>query len=92
MLLTKAVVRLWPDVQANAVDPGWVPTKMGGAGAPDDLRQGYETQVWLTTHDGPSGQYYHHQQIKRKNPEANDTNLQNLLLETCKKLTGIKLN
>ena len=32
---------------AGAVDPGWIPTKMGGAGAPDDLQQGFETQAWL---------------------------------------------
>jgi NAD(P)-dependent dehydrogenase (short-subunit alcohol dehydrogenase family) len=31
--LSVAVARLWPDVFSNAVDPGWVPTKMGGAGA-----------------------------------------------------------
>ena len=92
VLLAKAVARLWPHVHANAVDPGWVPTKMGGAGVPDDLQQGYETQVWLATHDGPSCQYYHHRQIQRNNPEADDTNLQNLLLDTCEKLTGIKLN
>ena len=38
LLLCKAVARKWPKVYANAVDPGWVPTKMGGRGAPDDLR------------------------------------------------------
>jgi len=43
--LSMAVARKWPDVYANAVDPGWVPTKMGGAGAPDDLQKGYETQT-----------------------------------------------
>src|SRR4051795_102069 len=42
-----AVARLWPDVYSNAVDPGWVPTKMGGPGAPDDLRLGSLTQEWL---------------------------------------------
>src|SRR3954451_11637103 len=36
--LAVAVARLWPDVLSNAVDPGWVPTRMGGPGAPDDLR------------------------------------------------------
>ncbi|MFL5773582.1 MAG: SDR family NAD(P)-dependent oxidoreductase, partial [Flavisolibacter sp.] len=43
LMLCKAVARNWPDVFANAVDPGWVPTKMGGRGAPDDLHKGYET-------------------------------------------------
>ena len=35
--LAAAVARLWPEVPSNAVDPGWVPTRMGGPGAPDDL-------------------------------------------------------
>jgi NAD(P)-dependent dehydrogenase (short-subunit alcohol dehydrogenase family) len=33
---TAAVARRWPGVLSNAVEPGWVPTKMGGPGAPDD--------------------------------------------------------
>src|SRR3954465_14128651 len=48
-----AVARLWPDVYGNAVDPGWVPTRMGGSGAPDDLRLGHLTQEWLGTPGGP---------------------------------------
>src|SRR6185295_18655888 len=43
MLLCMAVARRWPDVYANSVNPGWVPTKMGGRGAPDDIHKGYET-------------------------------------------------
>ena len=46
-VLALAVARRWPDVLSNTVDPGWVPTRMGGAGAPDDLTLGYRTQVWL---------------------------------------------
>ena len=49
--LAFAVARHWPDVVSSAVDPGWVPTKMGGAGAPDDLEQGYLTQTWLAVSD-----------------------------------------
>ena len=37
VLLAFAVSRLFPDVLSNALEPGWVPTKMGGPGAPDDL-------------------------------------------------------
>ena len=40
LALAMAVGRRWPDVLSNAVNPGWVPTKMGGAGAPDDLAAG----------------------------------------------------
>ena len=49
--LAFAVARRWPDVLSNAVDPGWVPTKMGGPGAPDDLEKGYLTQTWLAVSD-----------------------------------------
>jgi NAD(P)-dependent dehydrogenase (short-subunit alcohol dehydrogenase family) len=49
--LAIAVARLWPAVMSNAVDPGWVPTRMGGPGASDDLRLGHLTQVWLATSD-----------------------------------------
>jgi len=45
LILSMAVAHAWPDVYANAVDPGWVPTKMGGAGAPDSLEKGFQTQV-----------------------------------------------
>jgi NAD(P)-dependent dehydrogenase (short-subunit alcohol dehydrogenase family) len=45
--LSAAVARHWPAVLSNSVDPGWVPTKMGGPGAPDDLVMGHDTQSWL---------------------------------------------
>src|SRR5688572_28107425 len=47
LMLAMAVARKWQEVYSNAVDPGWVPTKMGGRGAPDDLQRGYDTQAWL---------------------------------------------
>ena len=53
--LAFAVARHWPDVLSNAVDPGWVPTKMGGPGAPDDLTQGHLTQTWLAVSDDAGG-------------------------------------
>ena len=33
VMLCMAAARKWPQVFANAVNPGWVPTKMGGPGA-----------------------------------------------------------
>jgi len=93
VMLCMAVARKWPDVFANAVDPGWVPTKMGGLGAPDDLQKGYETQVWLAVSEENrgkvSGRYFHHQQEKRYNPQAGDTLLQESFLSRCQDLTGI---
>jgi NAD(P)-dependent dehydrogenase (short-subunit alcohol dehydrogenase family) len=66
--LAVSIARIWPDVCSNAVDPGWVPTRMGGPGAPDDLRLGHLTQEWLATSDEPearsSGGYWFHQQLR----------------------------
>jgi NAD(P)-dependent dehydrogenase (short-subunit alcohol dehydrogenase family) len=47
VLLAFGIARRWPDVLSNALDPGWVPTRMGGASAPDDLDQAHGTQAWL---------------------------------------------
>jgi NAD(P)-dependent dehydrogenase (short-subunit alcohol dehydrogenase family) len=95
LILCKAVARKWPDVYANAVNPGWVPTKMGGRGAPDDLKKGYETQVWLATGNDEkakvSGYYFLHQKQIRSNPEADDVQLQERFVNRCKEVTGISL-
>jgi NAD(P)-dependent dehydrogenase (short-subunit alcohol dehydrogenase family) len=95
LMLAKALTRKWPEVYANAVDPGWVPTKMGGAGAPDDLEQGYQTQVWLAVSDEAgalvSGQYFHHRQIARHNRAADDVAAQDRLLYECALLAGVTL-
>ena len=93
MLLCMAVARKWPDVYANAVDPGWVPTKMGGRSAPDDLHKGYQTQVWLAASEDDrvkvSGRYFFHQKERPHNAEADDVKLQEKFLKLCGKLTGV---
>jgi NAD(P)-dependent dehydrogenase (short-subunit alcohol dehydrogenase family) len=93
LMLTRAVARQWTDVYSNAVDPGWVPTKMGGKGAPDDLQKGYETQVWLATSNDSeakvSGNYFHHQRVTQHNPEADDVRLQRRFLSLCEEVTGV---
>ena len=45
VLLAFAIARRWPDVRSNALEPGWVPTRMGGPGAPDDMSEAHVTQV-----------------------------------------------
>jgi NAD(P)-dependent dehydrogenase (short-subunit alcohol dehydrogenase family) len=92
-MLCMAAARKWPDVYANAVDPGWTPTKMGGPNAPDDLQKGYETQVWLATSKERgaqvSGRYFYHRQEKPYNPQADDIALQKRLLRICRGITGV---
>jgi NAD(P)-dependent dehydrogenase (short-subunit alcohol dehydrogenase family) len=93
--LAFAVARLWPEVLSNAVDPGWVPTKMGGPGAPDDLDLGHRTQEWLATSEDPeartSGGYWHHQQRVQPHPAACDGAFQDELLEELARFTGTRL-
>jgi NAD(P)-dependent dehydrogenase (short-subunit alcohol dehydrogenase family) len=93
LLLAKAVARLWPNVYSNAVDPGWVPTKMGGSGASDDLQQGFETQVWLAVGDDAkhTGQYYFHKQESSYSPKADDIELQDNYLARLEEISGITL-
>ena len=93
VMLCMAAARKWPDVYANAVDPGWVPTKMGGRGAPGDLQKGYETQVWLAASNDEkaklSGRYFFHQKERHHNPEADDVQLQEQFFNLCKEITGV---
>ncbi|MBS1525635.1 MAG: SDR family NAD(P)-dependent oxidoreductase [Bacteroidetes bacterium] len=96
VILCMAVVRKRPDIFANAVNPGWVPTKMGGAGAPDDLEEGYQTQVWLAVSDDPearvSGEYFHHKKPSRYLPAAGDIAVQGHFLRLCEQITGVKFD
>jgi NAD(P)-dependent dehydrogenase (short-subunit alcohol dehydrogenase family) len=93
--LAVAVARLWPDVPSNAVDPGWVPTKMGGPGAPDDLRLGHLTQEWLATSEDPdartSGGYWYHQHRTDPHPAVRDRRFQDELLDELARFTATRL-
>lgn len=96
VILSMAVARRWADVYSNAVDPGWVPTKMGGTGAPDNLEKGFETQVWLAVSNDPeacvSGKYFHHKRQSHFLPKAKDETVQEDFLMRCEKLTGVKFD
>lgn len=94
-VLATALARRWPDVISSAVDPGWVPTKMGGADATGDLRQGHLTQEWLATSNEPeamiSGAYWHHQRREEPSLAARDQSFQDALLSRLGAVTGITL-
>jgi NAD(P)-dependent dehydrogenase (short-subunit alcohol dehydrogenase family) len=93
--LAFAVARMWPTVLSNALEPGWVPTKMGGAGAPDDLAQAHVTQAWLAVSDSPqatvSGQYFYHQKPRAIHPAVRSAQFQDDLVEALAELTGVTL-
>ena len=95
VLIAFAVARRWPGVISNAVDPGWVATRMGGAGAPDDLDDGRRTQAWLAVSEDAgakvTGGYFYHLRPKAPNPSARDVELQDRLIEACAKISGVAL-
>jgi len=94
--LAIALAKRWPKVLSNAVDPGWVPTKMGGAGAPDDLEEGHRTQTWLAVSDEAaakvSGAYWQHRKPRKPAADAVDTAFQDRLIAKLAELTGVKLS
>jgi NAD(P)-dependent dehydrogenase (short-subunit alcohol dehydrogenase family) len=95
VMLAFAVARLWPNVLSNALTPGWVATKMGGAGAPDDIDQAHLTQAWLAASNDSAarttGGYFYHLKRRDPNPEARDVALQDRLLDICQEISGVEL-
>jgi len=93
--LAFAVARQWPKVLSNAVDPGWVPTKMGGRGATDDLEQGHLTQTWLATSEDAaaksSGGLWYHRERQQPAAPALDARFQDELVAKLAEITGVKL-
>ena len=93
--LSAAVARHAPRIVSSAVDPGWVPTRMGGRSAPDDLRLGHRTQEWLATSDDAaalsSGGYWYHQRTHTPHPAVRDPRFQDALLAQLAEHTGVTL-
>jgi NAD(P)-dependent dehydrogenase (short-subunit alcohol dehydrogenase family) len=91
--LALTLARHWPGVLSNAVDPGWVPTKMGGPAATGDLEMGHLTQTWLAVSNDAaatvSGGYWYHRQRQEPAPEARDPAFQDQLMDRLAALTGI---
>jgi NAD(P)-dependent dehydrogenase (short-subunit alcohol dehydrogenase family) len=94
VILSLAVARKWPEVYSNSVNPGWVPTKMGGKSAPDNLEKGAETQAWLAVSNDEeakvSGRYFYHMREKQFRPGAGDPVVQENLLNLCEEISGVR--
>jgi NAD(P)-dependent dehydrogenase (short-subunit alcohol dehydrogenase family) len=95
VVLAFAVARRWPGVLSNALEPGWVPTRMGGPGAPDDLSLAAVTQAWLAVSDDPAatanGRYFYHQKLHDVHAATRNVRVQEQLLAYCASLTGVAL-
>ncbi len=94
-MLAFAIARRWKDVFSNSLEPGWVPTKMGGPGAPDDMAQAHLTQAWLAAGDDPganvTGEYFYHLKRRTANPQAHDPALQDRFIAICEDISGVIL-
>nr|WP_295835024.1 SDR family NAD(P)-dependent oxidoreductase [uncultured Azospirillum sp.] len=94
-MLAFAIARRWPGVFCNSLEPGWVPTRMGGPGAPDDMDQAHLTQAWLAAGDDPradvTGEYFYHMKRMSPNPQALDPRLQDRLTALCAEISGVAL-
>ena len=94
VVLAFAAARLWPDVFANALEPGWVPTRMGGPGAPDDMDQAHRTQAWLAVSNDAAarvtGEYFFHLRRSTPNPQTRDTGLQDQLIAACEQISSVR--
>jgi len=95
-MLAFAVARLWPKVRSNALEPGWVATRMGGPGATGDLSKAHITQAWLAVSNEAlalsSGEYFFHQKLRAPNLAAKYERAQGRLLDACARLSGVILD
>lgn len=91
--LALAVARRWPDVRSNAVDPGWIATRMGGSGAPGSLDEGSATQVWLAVGDDAdaTGRYFLNLHEAPSEDAVRDESFQDALLALLERMTGTPL-
>lgn len=91
--LAFAFARRWPDVRSNAVEPGWVATRMSGPRATGDLSKAHLTQVRLAVSDDPlalsTGGYFFHEAERAPNPAARLEETQERLVEICARASGV---
>lgn len=96
MLLMKRVARTYPQTIVNAIDPGWVPTRMGGQMANDNLEEGYLGQVWLSESNDAqalrSGYCYYHRQPENYDSRVDQVEIQDQLINKLQTLTGLSLS
>jgi NAD(P)-dependent dehydrogenase (short-subunit alcohol dehydrogenase family) len=94
LMLSMAVAGKWPEVYSNAVNPGWVPTKMGGPNAPDNLNKGVETQAWLAVSEDVkarvSGRYFYHKRETQYLAAAGNDVVQEKFLALCGEISGVQ--
>ncbi|POS71258.1 short-chain dehydrogenase [Diaporthe helianthi] len=95
IMLAKAFARRFRGVESNSVDPGWVPTKMGGSGATGDIEESIGTYVMLAlgegAAEGKTGRHFYNSQEKACQECANDEAAQDELLKRLAEMSGVEL-
>ncbi|MBK1697222.1 daunorubicin C-13 ketoreductase [Rhodovibrio salinarum] len=93
--LSAGLARYWPEVLCHTVDPGWVPTRMGGRSASDPIEQAHVTQCWLATSGDAavqeSGAYWHHMRRQSADPKVSDSRFQDEVISRFAAMSGIPL-
>ncbi|KAL5466569.1 hypothetical protein PMIN06_000163 [Paraphaeosphaeria minitans] len=96
VMLAKAFARRWPEGKSNSLDPGWVPTKMGGTNASGDMEAAVATYVMLAEGEEDnaqrSGIYYNPGPTEGRAQASTDDEktAQERLLQICADFTGMK--
>lgn len=95
LTLAKAFARLFGEgVESNAVDPGWVPTKMGGESAPGDLEAAIKCFAMVALGEGDakgnSGKYFFNSAEDHYLKEADDKAAQDVLLKKLAEISGVQ--
>jgi len=95
LMLAFEIAARHPESSVNAVDPGWIKTDMGGPEAPDPVKLGAETQVWLASSDDAaataSGRYVKRREVHKPNPVVNKASARAALVAELERLTGVAL-
>lgn len=93
-MMAFAFARKWgPAVRVTSLDPGWVPTKMGGASASGDIKASVESYVSLAegTAQGAGGQHWYHQGKRSFQQGAADQSAQEKLLQELESISGVSV-
>ncbi|KAL2157089.1 hypothetical protein VTH06DRAFT_7045 [Thermothelomyces fergusii] len=95
VMFAKAFARRWPRVGCYSVDPGWVPTKMGGPSATGSIDDGVDTYVMLALGEGEAGWspggYFFSSKERQPSAVAEDVKLQDQLLDKLASISGVSV-
>jgi len=90
-MMAFAFARKYPGVEVSSLDPGWVQTKMGGAGASDDIGAAVDTYVMLAEGGMQSGKHWYHCKERSYQKDAANEEKQERLLKELEGVSGVSV-